>query len=96
RVSFRLPKDSNAYASWFRFDTQTAQDFLSLIQCLSCPDLPTCVSLLDEKWCQAYHPVFCFGPCQPSITCACSKMSAHPSHSFASCMPDDCQGIHSH
>ncbi|KAH9970898.1 hypothetical protein BGW80DRAFT_1518917, partial [Lactifluus volemus] len=35
--------------------------------CLSCPDLPTCVSLLDEKWCQAYHAVFCFGPCQPSM-----------------------------
>jgi len=37
-------------------------------QCSStCPDPPTCARLLEEKWRQAYHAVFRFGPCQPSM-----------------------------
>ncbi|KAF8482511.1 hypothetical protein DFH94DRAFT_792636 [Russula ochroleuca] len=35
--------------------------------CPSCPDPSTCARLLDEKWRQAYHSVFRFGPCQPSM-----------------------------
>ena len=37
------------------------------LQCPSCPDPLTCARLLDEKWRQAYHAVFRFGPCQPSM-----------------------------
>ncbi|KAI0949195.1 hypothetical protein AcW1_008879 [Taiwanofungus camphoratus] len=35
--------------------------------CATCPDPPTCARLLEEKWRQAYHAVFRFGPCQPSM-----------------------------
>ncbi|KAF9049695.1 hypothetical protein BJ165DRAFT_1413875 [Panaeolus papilionaceus] len=35
--------------------------------CSTCPDPPTCARLLEEKWKQAYHAVFRFGPPQPSM-----------------------------
>ncbi|EAU91293.2 hypothetical protein CC1G_11551 [Coprinopsis cinerea okayama7 len=35
--------------------------------CPTCPDPATCARLLDEKWRQAYHAVFRFGPPQPSM-----------------------------
>ncbi|KIK62427.1 hypothetical protein GYMLUDRAFT_142603, partial [Collybiopsis luxurians FD-317 M1] len=35
--------------------------------CSSCPDPPQCARLLEEKWRQAYHAVFRFGPPQPSM-----------------------------
>ncbi|PCH36120.1 hypothetical protein WOLCODRAFT_81034 [Wolfiporia cocos MD-104 SS10] len=35
--------------------------------CATCPDPPNCARLLEEKWRQAYHAVFRFGPCQPSM-----------------------------
>jgi len=35
--------------------------------CSTCPDPPTCARLLEDKWKQAYHAVFRFGPCQPSM-----------------------------
>ncbi|KAF9070079.1 hypothetical protein BDP27DRAFT_1324257 [Rhodocollybia butyracea] len=35
--------------------------------CASCPDPPLCARLLEEKWRQAYHAVFRFGPPQPSM-----------------------------
>jgi len=35
--------------------------------CLSCPDPLVCARLLEEKWRQAYHAVFRFGPPQPSM-----------------------------
>ncbi|KAI0355589.1 hypothetical protein OH77DRAFT_1424532 [Trametes cingulata] len=35
--------------------------------CQSCPDPANCARLLEEKWKQAYHAVFRFGPCQPSM-----------------------------
>ncbi|EMD37723.1 hypothetical protein CERSUDRAFT_50522 [Gelatoporia subvermispora B] len=35
--------------------------------CSTCPDPPTCARLLEEKWRQAYHAAFRFGPCQPSM-----------------------------
>jgi len=35
--------------------------------CPTCPDPPTCARLLEEKWRQAYHAVFRFGPPQPSM-----------------------------
>ena len=37
------------------------------MQCPSCPDPANCARLLDEKWRQAYHAVFRFGPPQPSM-----------------------------
>ncbi|KAF9263439.1 hypothetical protein L218DRAFT_973213 [Marasmius fiardii PR-910] len=35
--------------------------------CATCPDPPNCARLLEEKWRQAYHAVFRFGPPQPSM-----------------------------
>ncbi|KAH9948676.1 hypothetical protein B0H21DRAFT_732555 [Amylocystis lapponica] len=35
--------------------------------CATCPDPPNCARLIEEKWRQAYHAVFRFGPCQPSM-----------------------------
>lgn len=35
--------------------------------CPTCPDPPMCARLLEEKWRQAYHSVFRFGPPQPSM-----------------------------
>lgn len=35
--------------------------------CASCPEPATCARLLEEKWRQAYHAVFRFGPPQPSM-----------------------------
>ncbi|KAF9461309.1 hypothetical protein BDZ94DRAFT_1167892 [Collybia nuda] len=35
--------------------------------CPTCPDSPACARLLEEKWRQAYHAVFRFGPPQPSM-----------------------------
>ncbi|KIJ39482.1 hypothetical protein M422DRAFT_32725 [Sphaerobolus stellatus SS14] len=35
--------------------------------CPTCPDPLACARLLEEKWKQAYHAVFRFGPCQPSM-----------------------------
>ncbi|KAF4567661.1 hypothetical protein EYR40_006663 [Pleurotus pulmonarius] len=35
--------------------------------CPSCPDSINCARLLEEKWRQAYHAVFRFGPPQPSM-----------------------------
>ncbi|KAF8993696.1 hypothetical protein BDQ17DRAFT_1431548 [Cyathus striatus] len=35
--------------------------------CSTCPESSTCARLLDEKWRQAYHAVFRFGPPQPSM-----------------------------
>lgn len=35
--------------------------------CASCPEPTTCARLLEEKWRQAYHAVFRFGPPQPSM-----------------------------
>ncbi|TFK75277.1 hypothetical protein BDN72DRAFT_758120 [Pluteus cervinus] len=35
--------------------------------CPTCPDSSTCARLLEEKWKQAYHAVFRFGPPQPSM-----------------------------
>jgi len=35
--------------------------------CSTCPDPTNCARLLEEKWRQAYHSVFRFGPCQPSM-----------------------------
>ncbi|KAJ3767363.1 hypothetical protein FB446DRAFT_793267 [Lentinula raphanica] len=35
--------------------------------CSSCPDPSLCARLLEEKWRQAYHAVFRFGPPQPSM-----------------------------
>ncbi|KJA19970.1 hypothetical protein HYPSUDRAFT_143120 [Hypholoma sublateritium FD-334 SS-4] len=35
--------------------------------CSSCPDSAVCARLLEEKWRQAYHAVFRFGPPQPSM-----------------------------
>lgn len=35
--------------------------------CPVCPDSQTCARLLEEKWRQAYHAVFRFGPPQPSM-----------------------------
>ncbi|KAH9970704.1 hypothetical protein BGW80DRAFT_548827 [Lactifluus volemus] len=62
----------------------------------TCP--PACHSSM-KSGARPTMPSSASGPANPrstSGTCACSKVSAHPSHSFASCMPDDCQGIHSH
>ncbi|KAF9566819.1 hypothetical protein CPC08DRAFT_703789 [Agrocybe pediades] len=35
--------------------------------CATCPDSSVCAKLLEEKWRQAYHSVFRFGPPQPSM-----------------------------
>ncbi|ESK88457.1 hypothetical protein Moror_14693 [Moniliophthora roreri MCA 2997] len=35
--------------------------------CTTCPDSANCARLLEEKWRQAYHAVFRFGPPQPSM-----------------------------
>ncbi|KAF8200869.1 hypothetical protein BJ912DRAFT_1123308 [Pholiota molesta] len=35
--------------------------------CPTCPDSSVCARLLEEKWKQAYHAVFRFGPPQPSM-----------------------------
>ncbi|KAK0212931.1 hypothetical protein DFS33DRAFT_81338 [Desarmillaria ectypa] len=35
--------------------------------CPTCPDSSNCARLLEEKWRQAYHAVFRFGPPQPSM-----------------------------
>jgi len=35
--------------------------------CATCPDPTNCAKLLEEKWKQAYHAVFRFGPPQPSM-----------------------------
>ncbi|THU95344.1 hypothetical protein K435DRAFT_755796 [Dendrothele bispora CBS 962.96] len=35
--------------------------------CATCPDSVNCARLLEEKWRQAYHAVFRFGPPQPSM-----------------------------
>ncbi|KAK7035300.1 Rho-type gtpase-activating protein [Paramarasmius palmivorus] len=35
--------------------------------CATCPDPANCARLLEEKWRQAYHAVFRFGPPQPSM-----------------------------
>ncbi|KAK7472610.1 hypothetical protein VKT23_000723 [Stygiomarasmius scandens] len=35
--------------------------------CATCPDSANCARLLEEKWRQAYHAVFRFGPPQPSM-----------------------------
>ncbi|TFK22587.1 hypothetical protein FA15DRAFT_671380 [Coprinopsis marcescibilis] len=35
--------------------------------CATCPDSAICARLLEEKWRQAYHAVFRFGPPQPSM-----------------------------
>ncbi|KAF9478637.1 hypothetical protein BDN70DRAFT_879770 [Pholiota conissans] len=35
--------------------------------CPTCPDSSVCARLLEEKWRQAYHAVFRFGPPQPSM-----------------------------
>ncbi|KAF8894144.1 hypothetical protein BD779DRAFT_1660891 [Infundibulicybe gibba] len=35
--------------------------------CPTCPDSAICARLLEEKWRQAYHAVFRFGPPQPSM-----------------------------
>lgn len=35
--------------------------------CPTCPDPAVCARLLEEKWRQAYHSVFRFGPPQPSM-----------------------------
>ncbi|KAK2467764.1 hypothetical protein APHAL10511_000059 [Amanita phalloides] len=35
--------------------------------CPTCPDPPVCARLLEDKWRQAYHSVFRFGPPQPSM-----------------------------
>ncbi|KAF8973324.1 hypothetical protein BDZ97DRAFT_1780831 [Flammula alnicola] len=37
------------------------------LQCPTCPDSSVCARLLEEKWRQAYHAVFRFGPPQPSM-----------------------------
>ncbi|KDQ55859.1 hypothetical protein JAAARDRAFT_37287 [Jaapia argillacea MUCL 33604] len=44
--------------------TQIAKEYEC---CATCPDPPVCARLLEEKWRQAYHAVFRFGPCQPSM-----------------------------
>ncbi|KAF9650639.1 hypothetical protein BDM02DRAFT_3259653 [Thelephora ganbajun] len=44
--------------------TQIAKEYQC---CPTCPDPPTCARLLEEKWRQAYHAIFRFGPCQPSM-----------------------------
>jgi len=36
-------------------------------KCPTCPDPAVCARLLEEKWRQAYHSVFRFGPPQPSM-----------------------------
>jgi hypothetical protein len=33
----------------------------------TCPEPSTCARLVEEKWRNAYHAVFRFGPCQPSM-----------------------------
>jgi len=33
----------------------------------TCPEPSTCARLVEEKWRNAYHSVFRFGPCQPSM-----------------------------
>ncbi|KAJ6586841.1 hypothetical protein DFH09DRAFT_909712 [Mycena vulgaris] len=35
--------------------------------CVTCPDPPNCARLLEDKWKQAYHAIFRFGPPQPSM-----------------------------
>jgi len=35
--------------------------------CPTCPDSLVCARLLEDKWRQAYHSVFRFGPPQPSM-----------------------------
>ncbi|KAJ7783040.1 hypothetical protein B0H16DRAFT_1495132 [Mycena metata] len=35
--------------------------------CATCPDSANCARLLEEKWKQAYHAIFRFGPPQPSM-----------------------------
>ncbi|KAJ7188363.1 hypothetical protein C8R46DRAFT_1183865 [Mycena filopes] len=35
--------------------------------CATCPDSAVCARLLEEKWKQAYHAIFRFGPPQPSM-----------------------------
>ncbi|KAL0956014.1 hypothetical protein HGRIS_002189 [Hohenbuehelia grisea] len=35
--------------------------------CPTCPDTANCARLLEDKWRQAYHSVFRFGPPQPSM-----------------------------
>ncbi|KAJ7647408.1 hypothetical protein FB45DRAFT_198634 [Roridomyces roridus] len=35
--------------------------------CATCPDPANCARLLEEKWKQAYHAIFRFGPPQPSM-----------------------------
>jgi len=35
--------------------------------CPTCPDSSVCARLLEDKWRQAYHSVFRFGPPQPSM-----------------------------
>jgi len=44
--------------------TQIAKEYQC---CPTCPDSATCARLLEEKWRQAYHAIFRFGPCQPSM-----------------------------
>ncbi|KAJ2918509.1 hypothetical protein MD484_g1880, partial [Candolleomyces efflorescens] len=44
--------------------TQVAKEYQC---CPTCPDPPACARLLGEKWQQAYHSVFRFGPPQPSM-----------------------------
>ncbi|PFH46385.1 hypothetical protein AMATHDRAFT_51077 [Amanita thiersii Skay4041] len=47
--------------------TMIAKEYQCVTHCVTCPDPPTCARLLDEKWRQAYHSVFRFGPPQPSM-----------------------------
>ncbi|KAJ7703284.1 hypothetical protein B0H17DRAFT_1157353 [Mycena rosella] len=35
--------------------------------CATCPDSANCARLLEDKWKQAYHAIFRFGPPQPSM-----------------------------
>lgn len=44
--------------------TQIAREYQC---CSTCPDSSICARQLEEKWRQAYHSVFRFGPCQPSM-----------------------------
>jgi len=44
--------------------TQVAKEYQC---CATCPEPAVCARLLEEKWRQAYHAVFRFGPCQPSM-----------------------------
>jgi hypothetical protein len=46
---------------------QRLQPVANFLQCATCPDSANCARLLEEKWKQAYHAIFRFGPPQPSM-----------------------------